>query len=147
MIRYIISIYHDGSMDKHKQPSDWHTKVLAVLRKNSGAVSAYEVLGELRVFNPKIAPPTVYRALNALAERGEVHRLESMNAYVASRSLKHQHAPVLSICDDCGRVEEYLAPQVISALSDITGQTGFTSTRQVIELHGRCISCRDRVTS
>ncbi|MFT6877695.1 MAG: Fur family zinc uptake transcriptional regulator [Granulosicoccus sp.] len=134
-------------MNKHKRPADWHTKVLAVLSKNRGALSAYEVLDELKVFNPKIAPPTVYRALNALAERGQVHRLELMNAYVASRYAEHQHAPVFSVCEQCGQVEECLAPQVMSALSDVTGQTGFTSTHQVIELYGRCISCRDEVTS
>lgn len=134
-------------MNNHKRPPNWHTKVLAVLRKNRGAMSAYKVLNELKVFNPKIAPPTVYRALNALAERGQVHRLESMNAYVACRCAKHQHTPVLSVCEECGQVEESLAPQVMSALSDVTGLTGFTSTRQVIELHGRCISCREQMAS
>ena len=110
-------------------------------------MSAYKVLNELKVFNPKIAPPTVYRALNALAERGQVHRLESMNANVACRCAKHQHTPVLSVCEECGQVDESLAPQVMSALSDVTGQTGFTSTHQVIELYGRCISCREQVAS
>ena len=147
MLCYIITYNYSVSMNKHKQPADWHTRVLAVLSKNRGALSAYEVLDELRVFNPKNAPPTVYRALNALAERGQVHRLESMNAYVACRCANHQHAPVLSVCVECGQVEESLAPQVMSALSDVTGQTGFTSTHQVIELHGRCISCREEVAS
>jgi zinc/manganese transport system substrate-binding protein len=64
-----------------------------------------------------------------------------MNAYVASRCAKHQHTPAISVCEECGQVEESLAPQVMSALSDVTGQTGFTSTHhQVIELLGRCIS-------
>ena len=134
-------------MEKRKQPADWLTKALAVLRKNSGAMSAYEVLDELRMFNPKIAPPTVYRALHALVERGQVHRLESRNAYVACRGAKHQSAPVLSVCDGCGLVEESMAPQVLGALADVTSQTGFTQTHQVIELHGRCISCRDGLSS
>ena len=134
-------------MKKHKRPADWHTRVLALLRKNRGALTAYEVLNELKAFNSKIAPPTVYRALNALAERGQVHRLESMKAYVACRSAKQQHRPVLLVCEQCGQVEESPAPQVMSALSDVTGQTGFTSTHQMIELHGRCISCRDAVAS
>ncbi len=37
--------------------------VLAVLRRRGGPMSAYEVLGALRERHPKIAPPTIYRAL------------------------------------------------------------------------------------
>ncbi len=130
-------------MSKEKRTVDWHQKVLEVLRGSSGSLSAYDVLGELRQVNPKVAPPTVYRALTALAEKGLVHRLESMNAYIACRSKKHRQTPVLSVCDDCGAVEETMAPQILEALSDVAGAAGFALTRQVIELHGRCVVCRD----
>ena len=130
-----------------KNPIDWHSKVLTVLQNQKGAMSAYDLLGELRQFNPKIAPPTVYRALTTLAEQGQIHRLESINAFVACQCEQHQQAPVLSVCDSCGLVEECLAPQVLSALSDVAGKSGFALTHQVIELHGRCVSCRDGVAS
>lgn len=133
-------------MNKRTQ-IDWHAKALAVLRGHGTALSAYEVLGELRQFNPKLAPPTVYRALSALARKGLVHRLESMNAFVACQCDRHQQAPVLSVCDDCGAVEEYLAPHIVSALSDVAGQSGFSPTHQVIELHGRCNLCRSMVSA
>ena len=106
-------------------------------------MSAYDVLAELRQFNPKIAPPTVYRALAALSKQGQVHRLESINAFVACQCHQHHQAPVLSVCDDCGSVNEHLAPQVLDALSKVAGQLGFALTRQVIELNGRCITCCD----
>ena len=129
-----------------KNSINWHAKVLEVLRNHSGAMSAYDVLAELRQFNPKIAPPTVYRALAALAKQGRVHRLESINAFVACQCDQHPQAPVLSVCDDCGVVEESIAPQVLSALSDVARQSEFALTHQVIELHGRCIACRDGVS-
>jgi len=128
---------------KAKQSVDWQEKVLSVLRESSGALSAYELQSELRKFNPKIAPPTVYRALTRLAEQGQIHRLESKNAFVACKRHQHQQPPVLSICDDCGLVEENLAPEVLVALSDVAVQSGFALTRQVIELHGHCVACRD----
>ena len=70
-----------------------------------------------------------------------------MNAYVACRCLEHQQAPVLSVCDDCGVVEECVAPRVLSALSEVADQSGFCATRQVIELRGRCVSCAEDVAS
>lgn len=130
-----------------KSAINWHAKVLEMLQSRSGAMSAYDVLAELRQFNPKIAPPTVYRALTALSKQGLVHRLESINAFVACQCGHHKQAPVLSVCDVCGLVEESLAPQVLTALSDVAGQSGFAQTHQVIELHGRCAKCRDREAS
>ena len=124
-----------------KKSINWRDKVLTVLRSHNGAMSAYDVLGKLRQFSPKIAPPTVYRALSALEEQGHVHRLESINAFVACKCDQHQHAPVLSVCNDCGLVEESIAPEVLSALSDLAKQSGFSQTRQVIELHGQCVAC------
>ena len=116
-------------------------EVLAVLHRRRGPLSAYDVLGELREANPKIAPPTIYRALAALTERGRVHRLESLNAFIACQCERHLHASILSICDDCGAVEESVAPDLLKALSSIIGKSGFAPMRHVIEVHGLCASC------
>ena len=116
-------------------------EVLAVLRRRRVPSSAYDVLGELRETNPKIAPQTIYRALSALTERGRVHRIESLNAYMACRCASHQHASILSICDDCGTVEESVAPDLLKELSSIIGKSGFAPMRHVIEVHGVCRSC------
>lgn len=116
-------------------------EVLAILRRRGTPMSAYEVLGQLRDSNPQLAPPTIYRALAALTERGGVHRLESLNAFIACKSHSHKDASILSICDDCGEVEEFVAPDLLRELSSIAGQSGFAPTRHVIEVHGQCASC------
>ncbi len=115
--------------------------VLAILRRRGGPVSAYEVLAELRRDNPKLAPTTIYRALSALGEMRKVHRLESLNAYMACKCDQHQHAAILSICGDCGSVEESVAPELLKRLTRIAGKSGFAPTRHVIEVHGTCASC------
>ena len=116
-------------------------EVLAVLSRRRGPLSAYDILAELRKANPKIAPPTIYRALAALTERGCVHRLESLNAFIACRSNRHRKAAILSICHDCGSVDESVAPDLLKELSNFIGKSGFAPTRHVIEVHGRCASC------
>ena len=124
-----------------KRGEKMQAEVLAVLRRRRGPLSAYDVLGELREANPKIAPPTIYRALAALTERGRVHRLESLNAFIACQCDRHQHASILSICDDCGTVEESVAPDLLKELSSIAGKSGFAPIRHVIEVRGLCASC------
>lgn len=117
------------------------SQIMTVLRTRRAALSAYDLLAALRPAYPRIAPPTVYRALTRLMERGEIHRLESLNAFIACRCTGGHDAAVMSICEDCGRIEESVAPDLFAALSALAGQSGFQSTRHVVELHGRCASC------
>ena len=124
--------------------NNWQTKVLDMLQRRREPLSAYDILGELRTAHPKIAPPTVYRALTALTERGQVHRIESLNAFVACQCKTHLQASVLSVCDTCGVVEENLAPDLLNALNKVATRTGFVANRQVIELHGVCAACGKR---
>ncbi len=129
-----------------KRGEKMQADVLATLRQRRGPLSAYDVLGELRQISPKIAPPTVYRALAALTKRGQVHRLESLNAFIACQCDQHQHASIFTICDDCGAVEECVAPALLDELSSIAGRSGFAPKRHVIEVHGLCVSCGTRDT-
>lgn len=117
-------------------------EIMSVLRERREALTAYDLLSALRPAHPRIAPPTVYRALAKLAGRGQVHRLESLNAFIACRCDGDHDAAVLSICDDCGAVEESVAPELFAALARLAGQSGFESRRPVVELHGVCASCR-----
>ncbi len=117
--------------------------VLSVLRSHGGALSAYEVLGELRRSNPTISAPTIYRALSALTESGQVHRLESRQAFIACRQAGQNQPFVLSICDACGAVEECIAPDLLAELSRVVGRSGFSVMRPVIEIRGQCASCCD----
>ena len=116
-------------------------QVLALLSQSHEPLSAYDILGELRASNPKLAPPTIYRALTALTDKGDVHRLESRNAFVACRGDHHESAMVLSICDDCGSVEESASSNVLKTLSDVAAKSGFVPDRHVVEILGRCGDC------
>ena len=115
--------------------------VLAILRSHRTPMSAYQMLGCLRGENPRLAPQTIYRALAVLIDRGSVHRLESLNAFIACQRGRHRQASIMSICDDCGEVEENVSPELLKTLSGIAGKSGFAARRQVIEIHGQCASC------
>jgi Fur family zinc uptake transcriptional regulator len=124
-----------------KRGDTWQAAVLEVLRRRAEPLSAYDVIEELHGTKGKIAPPTIYRALTALKDRGLVHRLESLNAYIACACTDHNQPPILSICDDCGSVEESVEPEVVDKLTSILGKNGFEAQHHVIEIHGVCASC------
>ena len=122
--------------------TDMERIALDVLRRASAPVGAYDVLEALREVRPTAAAPTAYRILAKLIEKGQAHRLESLNAYVACCMNHDAGAPLFSICDDCGVVGEMADPAVASQLAAAVQREGFEAQKQVIELHGRCAACR-----
>ncbi|RUT30288.1 transcriptional repressor [Arsenicitalea aurantiaca] len=118
--------------------------VLQALTHAEAPVSAYGLLDLLRAEGLR-APLQVYRALEKLTELGLVHRLESLNAFVACAH-GHSHdadaGPVaFAICEDCGRVDEFSDPVVEARLGDWAEKKGFVARRTTIELRGRCGAC------
>ena len=125
-----------------KRGEKMQAEVLSIMRGAKSSHSAYDLLDELREKYPKIAPPTVYRALAALIESGQVHRLESLNAYVACQREDHHQPSIFSICNDCGVVEENFEPELFSKLSSALKNSGFSVQRHVVEVNGTCASCK-----
>ena len=104
-------------------------------------MTAYQVLEELQGAEPEIAPPTVYRALTALTDQGRAHRLESLKAFVPCRCDHDDSLPVLTICDDCGSVEEHDGGSLLKKLATLIKPSAFRPERHIVEIHGHCRDC------
>ena len=115
--------------------------VLGVLNKCEVPMTAYQILEQLQVGEPDIAPPTVYRTLTALTDQGRAHRLESIKAFVPCRCSHVESVPVLAICEDCGTVEEHDGSDLFPILSGLTDQNAFRAQRHIVEIHGQCGTC------
>jgi Fur family zinc uptake transcriptional regulator len=118
-------------------------QVLERLEAASGPLSAYALLDQLRD-NGFRAPLQVYRALDTLMKGGFVHRLESLNAFVACAE-PHDHAhpmTAFAICDGCGQVSEMSDAEVGEPMQEWLHQTGFVASKAVIEFRGTCQKCR-----
>jgi len=116
--------------------------VLEKLEASSAPLSAYTLLDQLRERGFR-APLQVYRALDALIKDGFVHRLESLNAFVACcEPHDHSHAvTAFAICDQCGQVQEFSDHAVGSQLDAWMRSTGFKPKKAVIEFRGTCAKC------
>jgi Fur family zinc uptake transcriptional regulator len=124
------------------------TKVLERLEAASAPLSAYTLLDQLRGDGFR-APLQVYRALDGLIDAGFVHRLESMNAFVAcsdphDHGHEHGHShgmTAFAICDKCGQVAEFCDEEVGQRLDAWVGAGGFVASKAVIEFRGMCVKC------
>lgn len=121
-------------------------RVFELICASPKASSAYELLEELKVSEPQAKPPTVYRALDFLLEQGFIHRVESTNSYIQCCSCNaHKHYSHLLICDKCSNVIELQDDSLVALLVKNAEKHEFTITNHVIESHGICKSCSDKL--
>ena len=75
---------------------------------------------------------------------GFVHRLESLNSFVAcAEPHDHSHSmTAFAICDSCGQVTEMSDHDVDHRLDEWVRSTGFAAKKAVIEFRGTCAKCR-----
>jgi Fur family transcriptional regulator, zinc uptake regulator len=116
--------------------------VLEKLGAAEGPLSAYALLDRLRDDGFR-APLQVYRALEKLLAAGLVHRLESLNAFVACAGThRHKHGmTAFAICEKCGSVAEFCDDRMGGRLEEWIGTAGFRPSRAVIEFRGLCAEC------
>src|SRR5690606_195792 len=101
--------------------------VLEEIASSHKAVGAYDVLERLSAKGGRrLAPISVYRALDTLVAAGVVHRLESRNAFFACHA---GHAAnrrqIVLACEVCNAVAEVAGTRVFDGISEAAGSAGF----------------------
>ena len=117
--------------------------VMGALTRSKEPLSAYTILDQLRD-NGFRAPLQVYRALDKLVEFGMVHRLESLNAFVACShpGCDGDDTIAFMICEKCGQVTEIADKAMTKRLRRLAAEARFTLTKATIELRGICHACQ-----
>jgi Fur family zinc uptake transcriptional regulator len=120
------------------------SQVLELIAAAGKPIKAYDLLEQVRERKGigADAPPTVYRALDFLMANGFVHKLESVNAFVACHHPSSaQHSVPFLICDRCHSAVELEDIEVVSQLEDRARALGFKPQAQTLEVHGLCARC------
>lgn len=118
--------------------------VLNMVARHAGAVKAYDLLEALTRPGARVMPPVVYRALDFWVAHGFVHRIASLNAYVACGHPLHNHGCQVLICDRCGEAVEVCNPRLRECIEDTARASGFRFEKVALEIHGCCPPCQAR---
>ena len=118
--------------------------VLRTLQGSGKALGAYQILSELQD-DGLSAPPQVYRALDRLCSQGLVHRIESLNAFVACNGHRHCHEEdaAFAICENCSAVAELPLDDLQTEFRKKADTLGFAISRTRVELMGLCAACQE----
>ncbi|MBO88371.1 MAG: Fur family transcriptional regulator [Rickettsiales bacterium] len=119
-------------------------RVLELIWASHKPVGAYDILDMMNdSADARVAPMTVYRAIDFLMENGLVHRIASRNAYVGCRHPGAIHEGQFLLCRDCGRFAEIEELAISKALLSGAKRAGFDALSPLIEIEGRCQDCRE----
>ncbi|MFT4179662.1 MAG: transcriptional repressor [Thermomonas sp.] len=124
--------------------TDIRARVLGLVAGAGKPIKAYDLLDKVRDGEGAgaAAPPTVYRALDFLLANGFIHKLESVNAFVACHHPNAaQHSVPFLICDRCHSATELEDAGIVGTLDAAARALGFAPQAQTLEVHGLCARC------
>lgn len=117
-------------------------QVLRLIWQSHKPLGAYPLMDMLAEESTRrVAPPTVYRALEFLLEQGLIHRINTLNAYVGCTHPSAHHANNFLICEHCGVAIEFSASTLQDHINATATGFGFSIKSQSIELVGSCERC------
>ncbi len=105
--------------------------------------SAQEIHDSIRQVGDKVGLATVYRALQAMAEAGEVDVRHNPAGEATYRRCSDEHHHHL-VCRSCGRTVEITGSAVEKWAHAIADEHGFTEVSHMVELVGLCAECSQR---
>jgi Fur family transcriptional regulator, ferric uptake regulator len=123
-----------------RRPSRQRDAVVALLHDLDDFRSAQDLHALLRGRGDSIGLATVYRALLALAEDGEVDVLRGADGEAVYRRCSPVHHHHL-VCRSCGATVEVADPPVERWAARIAAEHGFADVHHQVEVFGTCPTC------
>ena len=111
--------------------------VSAYLGRQSRFCSAQEIHAALRADGEPVGLATVYRALQAMVEDGEIDALRTDDGECVYRRCGSGHHHHL-VCRECGRTVEVEEPALEGWAARVGDQYGFRDVSHTLEIYGTC---------
>lgn len=127
------------STEPHR-PTRQRRAVAAVMDGAEDFRSAQEVHDVLRRAGDTVGLSTVYRALQAMAEAGELDVLRAETGETVYRRCSATHHHHL-VCRNCGATVEVEVPAVEKWTRTVAAAHGFRDASHTLEVFGTCAEC------
>ena len=122
------------------RPTRQRIAVAAALEQFTDFRSAQEVHEALRSGGDPVGLSTVYRALQAMADAGQIDMLRSEAGEAVYRRCSGSHHHHL-VCRSCGATVEVDGPAVEKWTRAVATEHGYTDVSHTLEIFGTCARC------
>jgi len=118
-------------------------QVLRLIWQSHQPLGAYDLIDMLADESERrVAPPTVYRALEFLLDVGLIHRINSLNAYIGCPSPATAHPSYFLICTQCKTASECDSTNLSQHIESLGKEQNFAIQQQWLEVLGLCHECQ-----
>lgn len=129
-------------LQKRVRLTELRKQVLELIWQSHKPLGAYTLMDMLSESSSRrVAPPTVYRALDFLLEQRLIHRINSLNAYIGCPDPYSQHQNHFLICRQCGIASECDNQTLSDQIRQAGQAAGFSVENQCLEIVGLCPNC------
>ncbi|MFO1076015.1 MAG: Fur family transcriptional regulator [Geminicoccaceae bacterium] len=140
-VRSAVSRAQDLCARRGARLTPLREQVLELVWRSHAPIGAYQLMERLAESRGRVAPPTIYRALEFLTREGLIHRIDSLNAYVGCPQPGRPHAAYFFICRDCGDAAEIHDGELAGAVARCVERAQFRVEAATVELAGLCARC------
>jgi len=116
--------------------------ILEEIASRRGHFDLEEIFEGLRRKGLKVSRASIYRTVPLLVESGIVEEVERTDKHAHYEhtfgSSHHDHM----LCTGCGRVIEFLSPEMEKLQEGLCRARGFKGTGHTLEIKGLCRDCR-----
>jgi Fur family ferric uptake transcriptional regulator len=106
-------------------------------------ISVEELYSAVRRVNPRVGYATVYRTLKLLKECGLAAERHFADGQARFENVEEEHHHDHLICERCGRIVEFVHPQIEQLQAQVAHRLGFVATNHKMEIYGICKECRE----
>ena len=106
-------------------------------------ISVEELYSEVRQVNPRVGYATVYRTMKLLMECGLATEQHFTDGQARFENVEEEHHHDHIICQRCGRIIEFVHPQIEQLQEKVAREYGFLATNHKMEIYGICQECRE----
>ncbi|MFV0428972.1 MAG: Fur family transcriptional regulator [Arachnia sp.] len=128
-----------GSRRGEQRRTTQQAAVRAALEEADGFISAQELHQRINHDGTAAGLATVYRQLNTLADSGYADTIQVPGGQLFRACAPGGHHHHL-VCEDCGKAVEIVPPDE-EWIDHAAADNGFTVTRHIVEVFGRCAEC------
>lgn len=121
-----------------RRPEGWlRDQLHGLLASAERPLSGAALCARLTALHSYAHSSAVFRALNKMWSDGEVERIELLSGYV----LRRPEPVIAMVCSRCGAYQEARGVPTVD-LTRLARRAGFAPTRLIVEVKGRCATCR-----
>lgn len=143
-INHAMEAARDICLNRGVRLTELRAKILELIWQSHRPIGAYTILELIsNVSAKRVAPPTIYRALEFLLEQGFIHQIKSLNAFLGcpAPANPHHHQSYFLICKKCGNTLELQDAQLSKQIKELAVKVGFVVKTESLEVTGLCSSC------